>query len=175
MRQFKYAVSASLAFIILLTACSNDASDKGTTTTNDTLASNSVNAADASQQKLEENKKLVTDFYQSLFGDKDSTAIDKYLTEGFIQHNPLMQDGREWLKTALHPFLSNAHIEKTKIDIKQIAADGDKVWLYVRDIAPNGKEFARVDIFRVENGKIAENWKITEPVPAKSANKNTMF
>src|SRR6188472_3875676 len=160
MRQFKYAVSASLAFIILLTACSNDASDKGTTTTNDTLASNSVNAADASQQKLEENKKLVTDFYQSLFGDKDSTAIDKYVADNIIQHNPALQDGKEWLKNSLRPFLENPNIEKTKVNIAHIAADGDKVWLLVKDVAPNGDVFARVNIYRVENGKITEAWKV---------------
>jgi predicted SnoaL-like aldol condensation-catalyzing enzyme len=32
-----------------------------------------------------------------------------------------------------------------------------------------------VNIFRVENGKIAEAWKVDEPVPAKSENKNGMF
>ena len=71
--------------------------------------------------------------------------------------------------------LSNPNIQKTKADIKQMAADGDMVWLLLRDVAPNGKEFARVNIFRVENGKIAEVWKVDEPVPAKSENKNTMF
>ena len=49
------------------------------------------------------------------------------------------------------------------------------VWLLVKDVAPNGKVFARVNIFRVENGKIAEAWKVSEPVPAKSENNNTMF
>ena len=61
----------------------------------------------------------------------------------------------------------NSSLEKTKIDIKQVAADGDFVWLFVRDVAPNKKVFARVEIFRVENGKITENWKIAEPVAAK--------
>ena len=75
----------------------------------------------------------------------------------------------------LSPFLSNPNIEKTKIEIPHIAADGDMVWLLVKDVAPNGKVFARVNIFRVENGKIAEAWKVSEPVPAKSENKNSMF
>ena len=86
-----------------------------------------------------------------------------------------MQDGKDWLKNSLRPFLANPHIEKTKMEIKHIAADGDMVWLLVRDVAPNGKEYARVNIFRVENGKIAEAWKVDEPVPAKSENKNGMF
>ena len=40
-------------------------------------------------------------FYQQLIGDKDVSAIDKYLSEDFIQHNPQMADGREALKNAV--------------------------------------------------------------------------
>ena len=65
--------------------------------------------------------------------------------------------------------------QKTKVDIKHIAADGDMVWLMVKDVAPNGKVFARVDIFRVENGKIAEHWAVSQAEPKESENKNTMF
>lgn len=175
MKPFQSLISATLILTVAFTACTNKTSDDNSAANADTSVTTAVSATDANQEKTEANKKLVTDFYQSLYGDKDSTAIDKYVADNIIEHNPLMQDGKEWLKKASQPFLSNPAINKTKIDIKQVAADGDLVWLYVRDIAPNGKEFARVDIFRVEDGKIAENWKIDEPVPAKSENKNGMF
>jgi predicted SnoaL-like aldol condensation-catalyzing enzyme len=110
-----------------------------------------------------------------LYGDKDSTAIDKYIADDIKQHNPLLKDGKEWLKDALRPFLENPNIQKTKIEIPQVAADGDMVWLLAKDVAPNGKVFARVNIFRVDNGKIVEAWKVSEPVPDKSENTNTMF
>ena len=175
MKQFQSLVSATLAVTIAFTACTGGTSDSGSKATTDTAAATAENTVDANQQKLEANKKLVTEFYQSLYGDKDSTAIDKYVADNIKEHNPALQDGKEWLKNSLRPFLANPHIEKTKMDIKHIAADGDMVWLLVRDVAPNGKEFARVNIFRVENGKIAEAWKVDEPVPAKSENKNGMF
>lgn len=170
-------LSTALAVTVVFTACTGSTSGKESKETTDTAtaAMSPANNTNDEQQKLEANKKLVTDFYQSLYGDKDSTAIDKYVADNIIEHNPMLQDGKEWLKNSLRPFLANPHIEKTKVDIKQTAAEGDKVWLLVRDVAPNGKEFARVNIFRVENGKIAEAWKVSEPVPAKSENKNTMF
>jgi predicted SnoaL-like aldol condensation-catalyzing enzyme len=174
MKPFHSLISTTLLLTIVFTACTNNASDKATTANSDTTAA-PVITTDSGQNKLEANKKLVMDFYQSLYGDKDSNAIDKYIADNIIEHNPILQDGKEWLKNTLRPFFENPNIEKTKIDMKHIAADGDMVWVYVKDVAPNGKVFARAEIFRIENGKIAEDWKISEPVPAKSANNNTMF
>jgi len=175
MKPFLLVISA-LAVSIAFTACSTGTSDNGSSESTDTTLVTTPNAVDGNQEKLDANKKLVTDFYQSLFGDKDSTAIDKYVADDIKEHNPaIQQDGKEALKNALRPFLSNPNIEKTKIDIKQVAADGDLVWLFVRDVAPNKKVFARVDIFRVDNGKIVENWKISEAVSEKSENANSTF
>ena len=175
MKTFQSLISSALAITIAFTACTGSSSDNESKGNTDTTGATATTTSNDQQQQLEANKKLVTDFYQSLYGDKDSTAIDKYVADNIIEHNPALQDGKEWLKNSLRPFLANPHIEKTKVDIKQIAADGDKVWLLVRDVAPNKKEFARVNIFRVENGKIAEAWKVDEPVPAKAENKNGMF
>jgi predicted SnoaL-like aldol condensation-catalyzing enzyme len=158
-------------------ACNSSTSSNTSAATTDTTASAATpaNTSNDATQKQEANKKLVLDFYQALYGDKDSTAIDKYIADDIKQHNPLLKDGKEWLKDALRPFLENPNIEKTKIEIPQVAADGDMVWLLAKDVAPNGKVFARVNIFRVDNGKIVEAWKVSEPVPGKSENTNTMF
>jgi predicted SnoaL-like aldol condensation-catalyzing enzyme len=166
---------AVLAFTITLTACSENASTTETTVSADSGAATEATVVDDGQQKQEANKALIKDYYQALFGDKDSAAIDKYIADDIKQHNPLLQDGKEWLKTNLQPFLSNPNIQKTKVDIKEVVAEGDMVWLLVKDTAPNGKVFARVEIFRVENGKITENWKVAELVPEKSNNSNGAF
>eukprot|EP01030_Chromulinospumella_sphaerica_P019705 gene19705-19602_t len=44
------------------------------------------------------NRELVLTFYQQLFGDKDITAIDRYIDEGYIQHNPTVPTGRAAIK-----------------------------------------------------------------------------
>src|SRR6476619_7205338 len=51
-----------------------------------------------SLSQLETNKRLVANFYQELFGNKDSTAIDRYIGNTYIQHNPALPDGKEALK-----------------------------------------------------------------------------
>src|SRR6478609_5463164 len=154
-------VVAACAVTIAFTACKSS------------KTATAANPNETQQAKLDANKKLVTDFYQSLFGDKDSTAIDKYAADDIKEHNPALKDGKEWLKNSLRPFLENPNIQKTKVDIAHIAADGDMVWLLVKDVAPNGEVFARVNIYKVENGKITEAWKVSEQVPAKSENTNT--
>ncbi|TMI64656.1 MAG: hypothetical protein E6H07_01705 [Bacteroidetes bacterium] len=171
MKPLQSLISASMVIAIAFTSC-NDKKEEGSTTTVTPVEQSN---ADNSQQKLEANKKLVTEFYQAFFGDKDSTSIDKYVGDNIIQHSPLFEDGKIAFKDALRPFYTNPNITKKTVDIKHIAAEGDKVWVMVKDVAPNGKEFARLDIFKIENGKITEHWVVEQAVPKESANKNTMF
>src|SRR6476469_881686 len=103
MRPFQPLISA-LAVTIAFTACTSGTSDKASAGNTDTTAAPASNAVDMNQQKLEDNKKLVTEFYQSLYGDKDSTAIDKYVADNIKEHNPELKDGKEWLKNALRQF-----------------------------------------------------------------------
>ncbi|HSC53944.1 MAG TPA: nuclear transport factor 2 family protein [Phnomibacter sp.] len=128
-----------------------------------------------SEDTEESNRKLVMDFYQSLLGDKDSTAIDKYVSDTVKQHHPLLHDGKEGLKGDLRPYFLSPGLKKTNIDFVASAADGDYVWLHIRDVAPNGKVYARVTIFKVTDGKIVEAWKVSEPAPEGVANDNGAF
>ena len=74
-----------------------------------------TNADDANQQKLEANKKLVTDFLQSFFGDKDTTAIDKYLADNIIQHSPLLHDTKEGFKEDTRHIIADPIFRKQKL------------------------------------------------------------
>jgi predicted SnoaL-like aldol condensation-catalyzing enzyme len=123
-------------------------------------------------QKLIDNKKMVAEFYQELFGDKNIEAIDKYIGDEYIQHNPLLPDGKEVLKNAFSQWFKDA--PKDKIDIRHLSADGDLVYIHTR--AKFGNKVSSVlDIFRIENGKIVEHWDVIQEVPEKSANPHPMF
>ena len=170
------SLSATLISIIVFVACSNASDKEATGSTADSPAETGiVNTGETGKQDLEANKQIIRAYIQSLYGDKDSTAIDKYVADNIKQHNPLLQDGKAWLKTNLRPFLENPNINKVKVDIKQMAAEGDRVWVFIREVAPNGNVYARIEIFRIENGKIAENWLVSMDEPKTSANKNGIF
>lgn len=132
----------------------------------------SVNAQRNVKQE-EANKKLVLNFYQKLFGDKDLSVIDRYIADHYIQHNPTIPDGKEALKTALTQWFAGA--PKEKVDIPRVAADGDLVFLHVRAKNAKGGLQAIVDIFRVKNNKIVEHWDVIQDVPSDSANDHPMF
>jgi predicted SnoaL-like aldol condensation-catalyzing enzyme len=120
----------------------------------------------------ENNKKMVVEFYQQLFGDKDPEAILKYVKEDYIQHNPILPDGRDTLYKSVKVWFKNA--PKDKVDFQRVIAEGDLVVLHIRS-KMGDKTRAVVDIFRIEDGKIAEHWDVIQEVPEKSANNHPMF
>jgi hypothetical protein len=85
-----------LSSFCALNACSNKV-PVATSAEKQTIDSLSYLAA-IEQQQLD-NKKLVADFYQELYGDKNTDAIDKYLDSNYIQHNPNIGDGKESLSS----------------------------------------------------------------------------
>jgi predicted SnoaL-like aldol condensation-catalyzing enzyme len=123
-------------------------------------------------QQLEENKKLVTNLYQEVFGDKNIDAVDKYIGDSYIQHNPAVADGKEALKAALRIWFKDA--PKENIDIQHIGADGNFVYIHTKSKQGN-KTFSVMDIFRIDGGKVVEHWDVMQEVPAKSANDHPMF
>jgi predicted SnoaL-like aldol condensation-catalyzing enzyme len=133
-----------------------------------------VNAQAKRNLKQEEsNKKLVVDFYQKIFGDKDFAVIDTYVDAHYIQHNPSLADGREALKNAVTVWLKD--VPKSKVDFQHIAADGDLVILHVKTFGQSGKITAITEIFKVKDSKIVEHWDVIQEMPEKSANAHPLF
>ena len=122
---------------------------------------------------IEDNKKLVVDFYKDVIFHGKSETLDKYIGDKYIQHNPTVADGKEGLRNLLK------HIPRSDEpsgEIVRVIAEGDLVVLHVKSYhwpAPNGG--AIMDIFRVEKGKIVEHWDVIQGIPSSSANDNTMF
>jgi predicted SnoaL-like aldol condensation-catalyzing enzyme len=161
----------SVLALILITSCTTGKNTAALQSGNDSLA-NRISLLEDTIRQENANKKLVADFYQQLFGDKDVSAIDKYIGSVYVQHNPSLPDGPEALKEGATQWFKGA--PKEKIDIQHIAADGNLVFIHLRSNM-GGKVNSVIDIFKVENGKITEHWDVIQEVPAKSANPHPMF
>jgi len=118
------------------------------------------------------NKELVTRAITEAFVNMDATAIDKYWSDRYIQHNPQLGNGREALKQLFSLVGPNF-----KYEIGLIVADGDFVMVHGRYTDFGPKPLVAVDIFRVKDGKLAEHWDVLqeEVPPENTASKNPMF
>ncbi len=136
------------------------------------MLSGAATAADGG--KLEQNKKVVTAFYDAAINQKNYDAAVKYLGAQYKQHNPTAADGAEGLK-AFIDFLK-ARYPAQRGEIKRVIAAGDLVVLHVHSTrGDNTPGRAIVDIFRLENGKVVEHWDVIQDIPEKAANSNGMF
>lgn len=121
----------------------------------------------------EKNKQIVATAYQRIFGDLDVSAVDEFMSKNFIQHNPTIADGPDGVKQLVQ-MLSSQRTPKQKIEFKHVVAEGDIVILHSR-YEMSGKEWRFIDIYRVENNKLAEHWDAMMHMPDARANNNPMF
>ena len=133
-----------------------------------------VHGAVQAGTQQEENKKTVSEFYEKAINQKDFEAASKYLGPRYVQHNQRAADGAQGLKDFLR--ILREKNPKAHSEIKRVFADGDFVVLHVHAVRePDTRGMAIVDIFRLENGRIAEHWDVHEDIIENPANANGMF
>lgn len=116
--------------------------------------------------KTEENRKVVKDFlFDVMQGNNAEKTTDYFDGDIYIQHNTGIADGLSGLGTALAA-LAEQGIQMVYTTVHQILAQGNFV-LAVSEGTFGGKPTAYYDLWRVENGKIAEHWDVMETIADK--------
>lgn len=126
--------------------------------------------------KTEENRKLVKDFlYDVMQGNHPEKTPDYFDGDTYIQHNTGIADGLSGLGAALAA-LAEQGIQMIYTTVHQVLAQGNFV-LAVSEGTFGGAPTAYYDLWRVENGKIAEHWDVMETIADQStwANDNGKF
>lgn len=125
-------------------------------------------------QQEEANLRLVRAVYEHVLTPIDSSRVDEFFAPGYIQHNPMAETGAAGLKQFLD-WARSASPDATH-DVKRMFADGDHVIAHVHVVIhPGERGNSVIDIFRIENGRVAEHWDASQPIPATSSNSNSMF
>ncbi len=92
----------------------------------------------------------------------------------YIQHNPLVADGKQAFIDYFTD-VADQYPEKS-IEFVRAVAEGDLVALHTHQTWPGGDEYVTMDFFRFdENGKIVEHWDSIQKIPEESENGNSMF
>ena len=123
---------------------------------------------------LEENKKNAIAFYKAAYEGNPKDAVQQYIGNEYIQHNPDVADGLEGFINYFER-MQKEYPEKS-IEFVRCIAEGNLVALHTHQTWPGNDEYVTMDFFRFdENGKICEHWDAIQQIPPESANPNTMY
>lgn len=113
--------------------------------------------------KTEENRELVKNFlYDVMQGNNADKTPDYFDGDAYIQHNTGIADGVSGLGEALAA-LAEQGIAMIYDEVHMVLAQGNYV-LAVSEGTFGGAPTSYYDLWRVENGKIAEHWDVMETI-----------
>ena len=122
--------------------------------------------------KTEANRELVKNFlYDVMQGNNPQKTPEYFDGDKYIQHNTGIADGLSGLGAALAS-LAEAGIQMIYTTVYQVLAQGDYV-LAISEGTFGGAPTSYYDLWRVENGKIAEHWDVMETIADKETWQNS--
>ncbi len=122
------------------------------------------------------NKAIAKAFVNDILRDGKLDRLAQYFQCGeFIQHNPGAADGVSGLVAAVEA-RNAANLTVTYNRVRLTLGEGDFV-LVASEGTLAGNLTGFYDMFRLENGKLAEHWDVVEAIPARAqwANNNAKF
>lgn len=114
---------------------------------------------------LARNKRLVFDFWRIVFEGGHMDRAPEFMTESYIQHNPNVTSGRAAFIATIGKVRKPKPIAPLiKVPVVAITADRDIVTVATARRVRDSRHPEHIyymtwfDMFRIENGKIAEHW-----------------
>jgi predicted SnoaL-like aldol condensation-catalyzing enzyme len=114
--------------------------------------------------KLAANKKLTYDFFRVVLRGLHLDQVSQYMREDYIQHNPNVETGMKGFVDFFSKLGGPKEIPNEVKGLVSIQAEGDFVTLsFVNELEdPKNKNVKYTttwfDMFRIQDGKIAEHW-----------------
>jgi predicted SnoaL-like aldol condensation-catalyzing enzyme len=126
------------------------------------------------EQNLEINKQNAVAFYKTAYLGEPAKAVEIYVGDDYIQHNPAVGDGPQAFIDYFKE-MGRDYPDK-EIEFVRVIAEGDLVALHTHQTWPGNEEYITMDFFRFDSkGKIVEHWDSIQVIPDESKNGNTMY
>lgn len=103
------------------------------------------------------NKALVLEAMTALFQRREADAVEQLYALDYVQHNPNIPQGRDALRSLVADLSPDVFYEPGLM-----VAEGDFVAIHGRIAGWSATPQIVVDIFRIENGKLAEHWDVLQ-------------
>ena len=108
------------------------------------------------------SKSIVREFYTAVLINRDVDAAPQFLRPDYIQHNPNVPTGLNGFMDTFRARFAQPLPAGYKPELLNIDAENDLVVIYVRQTwtSQDGEHHQALgfDMFRVQDGKIAEHW-----------------
>ncbi|MDI3422631.1 nuclear transport factor 2 family protein [Streptomyces luteolus] len=118
----------------------------------------------SSEKSLQANKDLVAEYIGLFYNDKDFDRARQLLTEDFVNHHHGVGTGRDRTVESFSGVA--AAMPGFSLTVRRMVAEGDQVWTHsVARPAPDAQPAVVVDIWRIEDGRLAEHWDVGQGVP----------
>ncbi|MEO1437674.1 MAG: nuclear transport factor 2 family protein, partial [Bacteroidota bacterium] len=121
--------------------------------------------------KTAKNKAIIADFYETVLIGGDFNSLPNFFDgDTYLQHNPMLPDGVSGFLEGVQK-MAESGITMNLDKVHLILGEGNYV-LGLSEGTLGGKPYAYYDLFRMENGKIAEHWDVMAEIPPQSEWKN---
>lgn len=119
------------------------------------------------------NKNIVIDFYSKVLGQGDESFANTLLRDNYIQHSPTVKTGKKGFFEFMNLLKGLPKSPSQKSPFMRFICDGDLVAVHL-NVEFMGQQRAVVDLFRIQDGMLAEHWDAWELITGEHANDNAV-
>lgn len=108
-------------------------------------------------------KQLVLTSAAQMFGERDPSAVDRWVAPSYVQHSDRAADGPDGVRDLLRSLPDGF-----RYDLHRVLGDGDLVAMHATYHGFGPDPLVAFDVFRVADGKRVEHWDAMTPLVTKT-------
>ena len=115
------------------------------------------------------NTEVVRKFIDEVFNAHDLSKLDEFMKDDYMQHSVEVADGKEGFRKFCEGFFQL----DPYMDVKKVfESDDNTVAVFFKCHFKNGHAAKVVDMYRIEDGMLAEHWDVVQQLTEEDAVNN---